>query len=109
MKGKAKFIDIFVWRVDTKEVLANLKGFHRRAIQKLKFSNSGDLLFTIGKDDDNSLAIYDWKNNRILASAKVDKKNVLDIAIADNEKEFVTVGSRHVKFWRRNGNRIKGT
>ena len=32
MKGKSKFIDIFVWDIDTKQALANLTGFHLRAI-----------------------------------------------------------------------------
>jgi hypothetical protein len=37
-KGKAKLIDIFVWNVTTKEVLAHLNNFHRGAIRKLEFS-----------------------------------------------------------------------
>lgn len=60
MKGKSKFIDIFVWEVESKKVLAQLNGFHLRAIQLIKFSPDGKSLFTFGKDDDNSLAIYDW-------------------------------------------------
>jgi microtubule-associated protein-like 6 len=31
--GKAKVIDIFVFDVETKEVLSNLKGFHLRAVR----------------------------------------------------------------------------
>jgi len=31
--GKAKMIEIYVWDIDTKEVKACLKGFHRRAIR----------------------------------------------------------------------------
>ena len=31
--GKAKLIDIYVWEADTKKILANLKGFHLRAIR----------------------------------------------------------------------------
>jgi len=34
--GKAKLIDIYVWDIETKEVLANLKGFHLRAIRNVK-------------------------------------------------------------------------
>lgn len=34
----------------------------------IKFSPDGNTLFTFGKDDDNSLAIYDWKNNRIITT-----------------------------------------
>jgi microtubule-associated protein-like 6 len=34
--GKAKVIDIYIWDIETKEVLANLKGFHLRAIRNVK-------------------------------------------------------------------------
>lgn len=27
-KGKAKLIDLYIWNVETKEVLANLNSFH---------------------------------------------------------------------------------
>jgi microtubule-associated protein-like 6 len=49
-KGKAKLIDIYVWNVTTKEVLAHLNNFHRGAIRKLEFSPAGDKLLTIGED-----------------------------------------------------------
>lgn len=58
--GKAKCIDIFVWDLETKQVLANFNDFHLRAIVFLKFSPDGTLLLSIGQDDDNSLAIHDW-------------------------------------------------
>ena len=38
----------------------------------------GKKLFSFGKDDDNSLAVYDWENERLISTAKVDKKNVLE-------------------------------
>lgn len=50
-KGKAKMIDIFVWDVQTKEVLARLNNFHRGAIRRLEFSPAGDKLLTIGEDE----------------------------------------------------------
>lgn len=74
----------------------------------LKFSPDGSKLFSFGKDDDNSLAIYDWNNKRIIATQKVDKKNVLDMAFNSNT-EFITVGSKHIKEWRLNGTSLKGT
>lgn len=49
-----------MWDIDTKEVLANFNQFHLRAIVLLKFSPDGSLLLSVGQDDDNSLAIYDW-------------------------------------------------
>ncbi len=97
-KGKAKMIDIFVWRVSTQEVLAQLNNFHRGAIRKLEFSPAGDKLLTIGEDKDNSVAIYDWANKRIIAKSAVDPDKVFDAAWKD-ETEFATCGMKHVKFF----------
>ena len=34
-KGKAKMVDVFVWNIDDQQVLAQLTGFHRRAVNCL--------------------------------------------------------------------------
>ena len=107
MKGKSKFIDIFVWEVQSKKVICQLNGFHLRAVQHLKFTPQGDYLLSIGQDDDNSLAVYDWRKSLLLCTAKVDKTNVLGID-ALNAQEFITVGSRHVKLWSINGQSVIG-
>lgn len=59
-KGKAKTIDLFVWNADTKEAYCNLNSFHLREVCLLSFSPDGTKLLSVGKDDDNSLAIHDW-------------------------------------------------
>jgi echinoderm microtubule-associated protein-like 6 len=50
-QGKAKMVDVFVWDVSSQQVLAQLTGFHRRAVNCLQFSPSGGKLLTIGQDD----------------------------------------------------------
>ena len=57
---RAKIIDIHVWDADTKEKKAKLSGFHKRAVVIVEFSPSGKRLLTVGQDDKNSLAAYDW-------------------------------------------------
>ncbi|CAD8200325.1 unnamed protein product [Paramecium octaurelia] len=105
--GKAKCIDIFVWDIDSKEVLANFNQFHLRAIVLLKFSPDGSLLLTVGQDDDNSLAIYDWQGKRQICTSNIDKAKVNGAAWKDNE-EFVTVGNKHIKFWKISGRNVQG-
>jgi microtubule-associated protein-like 6 len=34
-RGKAKMVDVFVWKIDGQQVLAQLTGFHRRAVNCL--------------------------------------------------------------------------
>lgn len=55
-----------------------------------------------GQDDDNSIAVYDWANNKLVASSTVDKSRVTDCAFKTNT-EFVTIGLKHIKFWTLNG------
>ena len=97
-KGKAKLIDIFVWKVSTLEVLAHINNFHKGAIRKLEFSPAGDKLLSIGEDPDNSVAIYDWAHTKMLLKSPVDPDKVFDAAWKD-ETEFATCGMKHVKFF----------
>lgn len=60
-------VRIFIWDATTcKQIGAPLNGIHRRAIQQLQFSPDGKKLLTIGRDDKNTMVIYD-----------VDKRNVI--------------------------------
>ena len=97
-KGKAKVIDIFVWNAITMECLAQINGFHRRAVRNLAFSPQGEKLLSIGEDDFHSVAIYDWANKRMISNSKVDPDKVFDAQWKD-ESEFMTVGMKHVKFF----------
>ena len=106
--GKAKLIDIFVWDSETMEPLANLKGFHLRAVRLLKFSPDGSKLLSGGEDDDNSIAVYDWKNQKMIGSSPVDKARVLD-GDWSSDTEFATCGLKHIKFFELNGRNIKAT
>lgn len=97
-KGKSRFVDIYVWDTETFEPLAHLTGFHKGSIKLLKFSPDGTKLVTFGQDDDNSQAIYDWENSKLLTTAKVDKAAVLGCGWK-SDSEFCTVGSKHIKMW----------
>lgn len=107
-KGKAKMIDIFVWDINTMEVLAQLNNFHRGAIRRLEFSPDGSKLLTIGEDEQNSVAIYDWAAKRIICKSGVDPDKVFDAAWK-NETEFATVGLKHVKFFTISGSTLTAT
>ena len=125
-KNKAKFIDLYVWNVNNlpekTNVLAedrnkcpkgvsNLKGALLRAIRVLKFSPDGKKLLGNGQDDQNSIALWDTSNlNRItlINTVKVDQARVLDAVWVNNE-QFVTVGPKHIKYFKINGRNIKTT
>ena len=104
--GMSKMASIYVWDIETKEVIAHLQDYHRYGVNVLKFSPDGSKLLSIGKDENNSLAIYDWARERIVVHEQVDKYLVTDAAWK-SENEFVTVGKAHIKFYENKGTNLQ--
>ena len=50
---------------------------------------------TVGQDDDNSIAIYDWIGSRIVSTTKVDESRVNAVAWR-NQTKFVSCVNKHV-------------
>jgi len=73
-----KLVAIYVWNCVTMQVLTKIEGFHRRAVRHLKFSPNGRYLMSIGEDDQNSVAVYDWANNAMIANSKVTPGKMYD-------------------------------
>jgi WD40 repeat protein len=78
--GKAKSIDCFVWSSETFKPLANNNQFHQREVNNLCFSPSGRFLLCTGRDNDNSLSVFDWKQKSLVCTSKVDKNKVSSVA-----------------------------
>jgi microtubule-associated protein-like 6 len=107
-KKGSKLCKIYVWDMATKETLACLEGFHLNAVTWIRFSPNGEKLLTIGADNDNSIAIYDWKRGKLLATAKVDKCGVSCAIWDTSDYKFATCGKRHIKFWEQKGKNLPG-
>ena len=115
-KGKAKYIDLFIWNIknipETTNInyefrekvpnnVINLKGVLQRAIRILKFNDKGTRLLGNGQDDFNSIAIWDTTNLLkipLIACIKVDGARVLDASWI-SENDFVSVGPKHIRFF----------
>lgn len=78
--AKDKIVDVHVWDASTKKQLAKLTKFHKRAIVLVEFSPSGKRLLTVGQDDKNTLAVYDWEINRVAWSSPVCNAKVTGAA-----------------------------
>eukprot|EP00899_Mesostigma_viride_P008440 jgi/Mesvir1/17598/Mv08830-RA.1 len=91
---------IIVWDSETMKGVAELRGFHSRAVVSVSFSPDGKHLASVGLDDDHSVAIYDWRAEQLLATYKGDKNKVLDIVWSPfaADPTIVTVGIKHAKF-----------
>ena len=72
--------------------------FHKGQVRLLRFSPSSNLIASIGGDENFTMAIHDWKNERLVTAAKVDFKLVLDMDWY-SETTLITVGPKHIKFW----------
>jgi WD40 repeat protein len=71
------------------------------------FSPDGQKLISVGQDDYNSLAIYDWQQGLLLATSKVDGAKVTACGFkGDSSSEFFTCGLKHIKFYTMQGKNI---
>jgi len=75
--------------------MAYHRGFHRRAVNLLAFSPDGTKLVSVGQDDYNSVAVYNWEQGALLASAKTDGAKPYDVDWKDNSV-FSLVGAKYV-------------
>ena len=99
---------ICVWSSTTCELLAELKGFHQRAVVSLSFDGTGKYLASVGLDDDHSVAIYDWASRRMVANSKGDENRVFNCEYNPYDGRLVTGGVKHIKFWVMEGGYLVG-
>eukprot|EP01029_Cantina_marsupialis_P014635 TRINITY_DN32098_c0_g1_i4.p1 TRINITY_DN32098_c0_g1~~TRINITY_DN32098_c0_g1_i4.p1 ORF type:complete len:1031 (+),score=348.41 TRINITY_DN32098_c0_g1_i4:513-3605(+) len=88
---------LVIWNCETMETCATFKG-HRRNIVCLSFSESGDMVMSVGHDDDFTLMVHDWNNEALVGKTKTSKKKVLDCSFGASM--MCTCGVNHVNFWR---------
>lgn len=62
------------------------------------WSPDSRLLASVGADDDHSLAVHDWRDDVLLATAKVSKRKVVDVAFGPGNR-LVSCGIKHLSFW----------
>jgi microtubule-associated protein-like 6 len=53
---------VLVWDLATCQTICTLRGFHERGISQICFSTSGNELITVGMDEYNTIALYDWSS-----------------------------------------------
>nr|XP_039266613.1 echinoderm microtubule-associated protein-like 6 [Styela clava] len=95
---------IHIWDAETTKPISILKGFHTHGIGCVNFSGDGKRLVSVGIDNDHMLAIWDWRRGEKLASAKGHQDKVFCVKFdAANCENLITVGIKHIKFWRHVG------
>jgi hypothetical protein len=61
-------------------MLKKLDGYHTIAVVLLSFSPNSKLLFSVGNDQNNNFAVWNWKAGTILYSGPVSNGKVNGIA-----------------------------
>ncbi|CAG9326453.1 unnamed protein product [Blepharisma stoltei] len=97
-KLKGSKPEIHIWDSETMQNVCSLAGFHTSSIRFLNFSPNGAKLLSVGTDSDHSLAVYDWQNNRLICSTKVDK-GLVNGALFVSNTELVIFGPKFIKFF----------
>jgi WD40 repeat protein len=93
---------IVVWDSNSGSTLAVYKGFHERGVSLIQFSADGKLIYSVGMDDDHSVAVYgadpDTNLGQLIAKAKGSRSKMLALS-SFGDRDFCTAGKREVKFW----------
>jgi microtubule-associated protein-like 6 len=106
---------IVVWNVESCRLERTLSGFHKREVSIVAFSfdkekNEAKYLASIGKDDNHSICIYNFKTGNMVANAKGDKNLVFALEfVKEKINDNITVvqcGVNHVRVWTMNGRNL---
>ncbi|GMH62047.1 hypothetical protein TrLO_g8072 [Triparma laevis f. longispina] len=94
---------IVLWDSNSGTTLAKMSGFHKRGVNLLTFSADGNLVYSVGMDDDHSVAVYraggdGGEVGQLIASGKGSRNKVLGIA-AQGENTFALACKNEVKFF----------
>jgi WD40 repeat protein len=84
---------ILVWSTVTLKTVAVLEGFHERSVCSLGFSPDGNYLLSAGTDDKNSICVYDWKQQKQVATAYGSSQKVCLIIYLSNFKRSSLLSS----------------
>ena len=81
-RGRTRKPTIWVWRIGGDSAIETLKGplvftgCNQRWVSLLCFNNSGDLLISVGADDDNTLVMWDWERGIALCHVPTQKERI---------------------------------
>ncbi|ELU17931.1 hypothetical protein CAPTEDRAFT_22608, partial [Capitella teleta] len=86
-----------VWEVESLTQVSEFVA-HKFGINCVDFSPNSKFIVSIGSQHDMGINVFNWKSNLKMASNKVANK-VTAVCFSEDSNAFVTVGTRHVKFW----------
>jgi microtubule-associated protein-like 6 len=93
-----------VWSVDEPSKTVAEFTNHKRAVVACAISPDGTKVVSVGLDNDHTVSVHDIASQQLLVSTKGDGNRILSVAWnltagANSNKEFVTVGVKHIQLW----------
>jgi WD40 repeat protein len=85
--GKTPRVCIWSTKTENVELIAVLRGFHKRAVTQLTWSPSGRRLVTIGQDKFHSVAVYQWTGEQGVPSSSSDPHASPELVFAEKSVE----------------------
>lgn len=94
---------LIVWdTTGTQSTCLDVVRFRRpltNGIKHVAFSHDGELLVATGMDDDHSIAVYRWKEERLIAAGKGPASNVWSIGFSADNSQVIATCSQEVNFY----------
>jgi len=109
---------VHVWDAATCAEVCVLPRFHKRAIPQVTFSPCGNMIASVGQDDDHSVCVWqsnsgEWTDGKKRASSKGHKNKCLFVHFTGlggdgaTDFELVVGGQKYVKFFNLSGKNLK--
>ncbi|XP_012943584.1 mitogen-activated protein kinase-binding protein 1, partial [Aplysia californica] len=86
-----------VWRLQDGQEVATIYG-HEFGIKSAMFSPRGDVIVSVGLENDNEVNVWAWPDKHRVATNKI-KDLIYSVSFSQCGQYFLTAGVRHLKFW----------
>jgi WD40 repeat protein len=91
---------ICVWSSSNLVPIVAIQCLHQCGISKLNFSPSGELLLTLSNGKANSIAVYNWRERKVLFTSTLST-DVYDCSFLSTDNSFGVCTREAVFFWTR--------
>uniref|UniRef100_A0A7S2NUH5 EML-like first beta-propeller domain-containing protein n=1 Tax=Leptocylindrus danicus TaxID=163516 RepID=A0A7S2NUH5_9STRA len=91
---------IYVYTLPDYNIVKRLQGGTERGYACMDISIDGNKLCSVGMKPDYTMAVWDWKEEKIILRAKAFGQQIYRVAFSPYEDgRIVTSGSGHIRFW----------
>ena len=108
--------DIHIWKPYTQDSVSVLSGIHQKGVSSLSFSNSGDLLASLGIDESHQIVVWNWKEGFVVAQVDASVFRLFQVLFITTPKakvneqveihSLISCGISHLKYWNVTGSKM---